>query len=81
METTVILRDYKGRPTEVNVPANCKYIEGIILSGDMVMTSPFYKDSSNCRVSSYYDGKFCVERKNFEKMNQMTDSYDIQQLD
>lgn len=79
METTVILRDYKGRPTEVKVPADCKYIEGVILSGDMVMHKPFYKDSSSIRKTCYYDGIFHISKCNFDKLNSMTDSYDIQQ--
>lgn len=83
METvTIILRDYQGEPTEVEIPADCDHIAGEIISGDMVMLEPFYKDSSDYRLLPYYDGTFYVSKHNFERMNEMTDSYAIQwQLD
>lgn len=80
METvTVILRDYNGEPTKVEIPADCDHIAGEIISGDMVMHEPFYKDSSDCRLQHYYDGAFYVSKRNFERMNEMTSSYAIQQ--
>lgn len=82
METvTVILRDYIGEPTKVEIPADCDHIAGEIISGDMIMYDPFYKDSSDYRPYSFHDGGFYVSKRNFERMNEMTSSYDIQELD
>lgn len=80
METvTVILRDYNGEPTKVEIPADCDHIAGEIISGDMIMHEPFYKDSSDYRLYPFYDGAFYVSKRNFERMNEMTSSYAIQQ--
>ena len=78
---TVILRDYNGEPTKVEIPADCDHIAGEIISGDLIMYEPFYKDSSDYRPYSFYDGAFYVSKCNFERMNEMTSSYDIQELD
>ena len=77
---TIILRDYQGNPTTVEIPADCDHIEGKIISGDMVMEKPFYVDSSNTRHQHFYDGCFYISKHNFERMNEMTDAYSIQQI-
>lgn len=33
------------------------------------------------RPYSFHDGGFYVSKRNFERMNEMTSSYDIQELD
>ena len=63
------LLDYQGTPTWVEIPDDCQEISGVILSGDMVMERPFYKDSSNNRITDYYDGRFTILRKDFEEWN------------
>jgi hypothetical protein len=77
----IILRDYHGNPKEVEINEDVEYISGVILSGDMVMEKPYYCDSSNNRVFSFYDGPFHISKENFEKMNSITNSYKIQDLD
>lgn len=77
----IILRDYKGHPVEVSIDDDVEYIEGVIITGDMVMRSPFFCDTLNTRRLNFDDGPFRVSKANFEKMNNMTSSYDIQYLD
>lgn len=77
----VVLRDYAGMPVPIEIQDNVEFISGVIISGDMVMKYPFYKNSNNTRTHNFYDGTFSVSKKNFEKMNSLQDSYEIQKLD
>ena len=64
----------------VEIPDDTQELVGCILSGDMVLEHPIYADSSDDRVADFYDGSWCVERKDFEKFNMLTDSYDVFEL-
>lgn len=71
------LLDFKGTATWVDVPDETQEVSGVILSGDMVMEKPLYKDSSDCRFVSFYDGFWAVKRENFDKLNAIVESYDV----
>ena len=75
------LLDWQGHSCYVEVPEDTDKIRGIILSGDMIMLEPLYRDSSRDRVYDYYDGYFVVERKDFPKLEQIVDSYQVFDLD
>lgn len=57
-------------------------ISGVIISGDMVMESPVHADSSEGRMINFYDGRFHISRKNFDKLAAPgLSSYEAQKLD
>lgn len=70
------LLDYLGDPTMVDI-GESDHVVIDVLSGDMVMTYPFYRDSSNCRNSDFYDGSATIYKKDFDKLNELKKSYDI----
>ena len=51
-----------------------------IISGDMVMTKPFFVDSSNDRTLNFYDGGAIISCDKFEKLNELKSSYDLLDL-
>lgn len=71
------LLDWKKTETWVEIPDDTQVIVGCVLSGDMVMEHPIYKDSSHDRITDFYDGSWSVKREDFDKLNQLTDSYDV----
>lgn len=71
------LLDWKKKETWVEIPDDTQVIVGCVLSGDMVMEHPIYKDSSEDRITDFYDGSWSVKREDFDKLNDLTDSYDV----
>lgn len=71
------LLDWKKKETLVEIPDDTQVIVGCVLSGDMVMEHPIYKDSSEDRMTDFYDGSWSVKREDFDKLNDLTDSYDV----
>ena len=72
------LLDYIGEPTFVDIPDNTEKISIIIVSGDMIMTYPVICDScSVLRTLSFLDGMYIITKENFDKLNNLTNSYDI----
>lgn len=63
------LYDYKDKFTSVEIPDNITHIVGVLLSGDMVMIYPFYKDSSDKRLVDEYEGYFRIPKEKFHILN------------
>ena len=74
------LLDWNAKATWVEIPDDTAYISGVILSGDMVMEYPVRADASVYRLHDFYDGYWKIDRKDFDKFNQLTDSYDVFEL-
>lgn len=73
----VKLLDWLGNPTWVDIPEDVDHIEGKIICDDMVMTYPFYMDSSNERINDLYlDGEFYLGKEGFKKWNEEIDTVD-----
>ena len=69
---------YKGESTFVEIPDNTEKISIIVASGDMIMTYLVIYDScSELRTSSLLDGVYIITKDNFDKLNNLTNSYDI----
>lgn len=76
--TRVRLLDYAGREYWVDIPENTEYIEGEIISGDMVLKSPIEFDTGDgARWVNYYDGSFKVPIKNLEWFNSIESYYEL----
>lgn len=73
----VKLLDGDGNPKWVEIPDDTEKVSGIILSGDMVMTSPVHEDASDDRFVDFYDGAWEVRREDFDKLNSLSRSYDV----
>ena len=71
------LLDWKNKETWVEIPDDTQVIVGCVLSGDMVMEHPIYKDSSEDRITDFYDGSWSVKREDFDKLNDLAYSYDV----
>ena len=74
------LLDWDNRAKWVEVPDDTQEVSGVILSGDMVMERPFHADASDSRFVSFYDGSWTVKREDFDKLNAITNSYDVLKL-
>lgn len=75
------LLDYKGESTFVDIPDNTEKISIIIASGDMIMTYPVICDScSELRTSSFLDGVYIINKENFDKLNNLTNSYEVDDI-
>ena len=62
----------------VKIPDNTEKISIIIANGDMIMTYLVICDScSVLRTSSFLDGVYIITKENFDKLNNLTNSYDI----
>lgn len=71
------LLDWAGEPKWVEIPDDTQVIVGCILSGDMVLEHPIHADANDSRIYDFYDGCWSVERKDFDKFNQLNGSYDV----
>lgn len=78
---TAKLFNYSGDSINVDIPSGTDKIIGVVLTGDMVMVSPFYKDSANGRKTDYYDGTFSIPTCDFDRLNAINNglesSYDV----
>ncbi len=75
------LLDYSGKKYPVDVPDNTQEIFIRVISGDMVLLEPIYFDTGkDTRAFSFLDGKYIIERKDFDKLSSFTSSYDLSSL-
>lgn len=76
------LLNYAGVSHEVKIPDDTEYIAGQVISGDMVLEYPVHYDTgAKDRIMDFNDGSFRVARKDFDKLEKLTDSYEIFELD
>lgn len=76
------LLSYSGVSHEVKIPDETEYIAGQIISGDMVLEYPVHYDTgAKDRIMDFNDGSFRVARKDFDKLEKLTDPYEIFELD
>ena len=76
------LLSYSGVSHEVKIPDDTEYIAGQVISGDMVLEYPVHYDTgATNRIMDFNDGSFRVARKDFDKLEKLTDSYEIFELD
>lgn len=76
------LLNYNGVSHEVNIPDDTEFIAGQVISGDMVLEYPVHYDTgATDRIIDYNDGSFRVARKDFDKLEKLTDPYEIFELD
>ena len=71
------LLDYARTEHFCEVPDNTEQVTINIISGDMVMVSPVYFDTSHTRLMNYYDGTVILSKKEFYKLDKIEDSYDL----
>lgn len=78
----ITLLAWNGVSHEVNIPDDTEYITGQIISGDMVLEYPVHYDTgARNRIMDFNDGSFRVARKDFDKLEKLTDPYEIFELD
>lgn len=81
----VRLLDYADREYWVDIPENTEYLEGKIISGDMVLAKPIFFDTGDTeqctRLKNYFDGRFKISIKDLEKFNSIEKSYDVFDLE
>lgn len=76
------LLSYSGVSHEVKIPDDTEYIAGQIISGDMVLEYPVHYDTgAKDRIMDFNDGSFRVAREDFDKLEKLTDPYEIFELD
>lgn len=76
------LLDYCAKEYFVEIPDTTEYIYGEIISGDMILKEPKYFDTGlYTRTMNFYDGAFKIARKDFKKFNNITDSYQVFNID
>lgn len=76
------LLNYAGVSHEVKIPDDTEYIAGQVISGDMVLEYPVHYDTgATNRIMDFNDGSFRVARKDFDKLEKLTDPYEIFELD
>ena len=76
------LLSYNGVSHEVKIPDDTEFIAGQVISGDMVLEYPVYYDTgAKDRIMDFNDGSFRVARKDFDKLEKLTDPYEIFELD
>ena len=76
------LLNYDGVSHEVKIPDETEYIAGQVISGDMVLEHPVHYDTgARNRIIDFHDGSFRVARKDFDKLEKLTDPYEIFELD
>jgi hypothetical protein len=77
----ITLLDWNGAKHYVEIPDDTETITGRVVSGDMIMTSPIYHDTGeNTRIMNFNDGSFSIDRKDFHKLDTMSDPYEIFEL-
>lgn len=73
---------WNGVSHEVKIPDDTEYIAGQVISGDMVLEYPVHYDTgATNRITDFNDGSFRVARKDFDKLEKLTDPYEIFELD
>lgn len=73
---------WNGASHEVKIPDETEYIAGQVISGDMVLEYPVHYDTGAAiRIMDFNDGSFKVARKDFDKLEKLTDPYEIFELD
>lgn len=81
----VRLLDYKDREYWVDIPENTEYLEGEIISGDMVLAKPVFFDTGDTeqckRTMNFFDGRFIVPISDLKKFNSIEKSYDVFDLE
>jgi hypothetical protein len=78
----ITLLAWNGVSHEVNIPDDTEYITGQVISGDMVLEYPVHYDTgARNRIMDFNDGSFRVARKDFDKLEKLTDPYEIFELD
>ena len=81
----VRLLDYADREYWVDIPENTDYIEGKIISGDMVLAKPIFFDTGDTeqctRTKNFFDGEFVIPIKELERFNSLKNSYDVFDLE
>lgn len=76
------LLNYAGVSHEVKIPEDTEFIAGQVISGDMVLEYPVHYDTgAKDRIMDFNDGSFRVKRKDFNKLEKLTDPYEIFELD
>lgn len=76
------LLNYDSVSHEVKIPDDTEYIVGQVISGDMVLEYPVYYDTgAKDRIMDFNDGSFRIARKDFDKLEKLTDPYEIFELD
>ena len=76
------LLNYAGVSHEVKIPEETEFIAGQVISGDMVLEYPVHYDTgAKDRIMDFNDGSFRVARKDFNKLEKLTDPYEIFELD
>ena len=76
------LLSYSGVSHEVKIPDDTEYIAGQVISGAMILEYPVHYDTgATNRIMDFNDGSFRVARKDFDKLEKLTDSYEIFELD
>lgn len=65
----IVLRNYNNSRIHVEIPDDTEYIEGKVVSGDMIMTYPFYVDTSDERVFAFDDGWFRFTKDQFHLLD------------
>lgn len=88
MEREIIIRDYAGKTTKINVEKfeNVLKIDVTVISGDEILRvlyedlSEITYDSSDCRIMDFYDGYFSIYKKGkldlIDKFSKRISSYD-----
>lgn len=73
---------WNGVSHEVKIPDDTEYIAGQVISGDMVLEHPVHYDTgATNRIMDFNDGSFRIARKDFDKLEKLTDPYEIFELD
>lgn len=75
------LLDYAGEKHPVEIPDDTQELHIQIICGDMVLLDPVYYDTGkDSRIMNFYDGEYIIERKDFNKLSSLTDSYELYSL-
>ena len=71
---------YNGVEHYVEIPDNTEKLLITIVSGDMIMHSPFHYDTGTPRLANFFDGYYIIPKKNFAKLEELEYSYDLSEL-
>lgn len=79
---TIQLLDYKGRKFPVEIPDNTQELHIKIISGDMILLEPIYfATGKTSRSYDFNDGEYFIKKENFDKMNNLSESYKLIELE
>lgn len=74
----ITLLNWNGTKYDVEIPDDTEYISGQVISGDHVLMYPIHFDTGmGTRTMAFHDGSFRIKRKDFKKLSELTNSYDI----